>query len=102
MSTTTQDREPTPEQLAYGGKDAGVLKRFIKEFFPWSQLKQMGFFTPEMKNDYYAQAERICKWFGYESVFEYGAKEIRCHITKVESERSPDDPFVTVIESIYD
>lgn len=92
--------EISEELIGYGGKDPGVLKRFMKEFFPFSPLVKAGFFKPEMKNDYYAQAKRICKFFHYETVFEYGAKEISCHISFANPK--PDDPFITVIPSIYD
>ena len=69
--------------LVAGGSDAGVLKRFMIEFFPFAELRKAGFFTKEMKGDYYAQAKRVCDFFGYKSVFEYGAeeKEIRCHLS---------------------
>jgi hypothetical protein len=90
------------ELIGYGGKDPGVLKRFMKEFFPFGALKKEGFFKPEMKDDYYAQAKRVCVWFGYETVFEYGAKEIECHITYAKGHRPEGEPFVTVIPSIYD
>jgi len=87
--------------------DNGVLKRFMKEFFPFGPLCKAGFFTKEMKNDYEAQAERVCKRFGYKTVYEYGSKEVRCHITygtfsKEDGFRPNDEPFVTVIPSIYD
>ena len=88
--------------LAAGGSDPELLKRFIKEFFHFPSLLKAGFFTKEMKNDYYAQAERICHFFGYESVFEYGAEEITCHITYAEGKRPKDEGFITVIPSIYD
>lgn len=93
---------PTPEQLGFGGKDAGVLERFMKEFFHFPSLRKAGFFTPEMRGDYYAQAERICVLFSYKSIFEYGAQEIRCHITYAEGKRPEGEGFITVIPSIYD
>jgi|JI9StandDraft_1071089.scaffolds.fasta_scaffold93912_3 hypothetical protein len=83
-----------------GGSDAGVLKRFMKEFFPFTEMKKIGFFTKEMKGDYDAQAKRICDFFGYKTVFEYRAKDIRCHLS-YDRERHSDEPFVTVIPSIY-
>jgi len=79
---------------------SGVLKRFMQEFFPFKPLLNAGFFTKEMKGDYPAQAKRVCDFFGYETVFEYGAKEIRCHVSRVKPE--PNEPFVTTIQSIYD
>lgn len=49
-----------------------VLKSFMLEFFDFKALCKVGFFTKEMKNDYKAQAELICKRFGFKTVFEYG------------------------------
>jgi len=94
--------EITEIQLSCGGKDAGVLKRFMKEFFPFSEFKKVGLFTAEMKNDYYAQAVRICNYFGYKSIFEYGTKEITAHISYVDGKQPKDAKYITVIPSIYD
>jgi len=80
----------------------GVLKRFVEEHFDFDGLLEIGLFTKEMKGDYKAQAERVRKWFGYETVFEYGAKEISGHITYVDGCRPENEGFVTVIPSIYD
>ncbi|MCE7039213.1 hypothetical protein [Dyadobacter sp. CY312] len=79
---------------------AGVLKRFMIEHFPFTALRKSGFFKAEMKGDYEAQAARVCQFFGYETVYEYGAIEISCHLSKVKP--APDDPFVTVLPSIYE
>lgn len=97
MNTTKQETI-----LSFGGSDADVLKRFMIEFFPFSELLKEGFFTKEMKGDYYAQAKRVCVFFGYKTVFEYGAKEIRCHISYGEERAEYDKEFVTVISNIYD
>lgn len=78
-----------------------VLERFMKEFFPYKEFKKAGIFTKEMRNDYKAQAKWVCDHFGYKTVYEYGAKEIRCHISYA-GKRPPDEPFVTVIPSIYE
>ena len=78
-----------------------VLENFMKEFFPFNECKKIGFFTKEMKGDYPAQAKRVCDWFGYKTVYEYGAEEIRCHLSYA-GKRPPDEPFVTVIKSIYE
>ena len=88
--------------LVAGGSNAGVLKRFMIEFFPFTELRKAGFFTKEMKGDYYAQAKRVCDFFGYKSVFEYGAKEIRCHLSYDGERPENDKEFITVIPSIYD
>lgn len=79
-----------------------VLKRFMQEFFPFSELLKEGFFTQEMKGDYDAQAKRVCEFFGYKTVFEHGSKEIRCHLTYAGERQEKDKEFVTVIPSIYE
>ena len=85
-----------------------VLQRFMKEFFPFAPLRKVGFFTKEMRGDYEAQAKRVCQHFGYKTVYEYGAKEIRCHLSEtgkkgyLQEPGERTEPFVTVIPSIYD
>ena len=76
-----------------------ILKRFMQEFFPFNEFLKVGFFKKEMKGDYQAQADRVCKFFGYKSVFEYGAEKIRCHISKAKYEK--EDKFVEEIGNIY-
>lgn len=78
-----------------------VLERFMKEFFPYREFKKAGFFTKEMRGDYKAQAERVCQRFGYKTVYEYGSKEIRCHLTFA-GERPKNEPLVIEIKSIYE
>lgn len=89
-----------PELVFTEDDKAEVLKRFMKEFFPYGTLRKAGFFTKEMKGNYEAQAARVCQFFGYKTVYEYGASEVSCHLSKVKPEK--DEPFVTVIPSIYD
>lgn len=80
----------------------GVLRRFMQEFFPFSQFKKIGLFTPEMKGDYDSQAAAVCGFFGYKTVFEYGAHSYRVHITYAEGKRPKDEPFVKEVKSIYE
>lgn len=78
-----------------------ILKRFMQEFFsPFQGYVEIGFFTQEMKDDYEAQAAKVCQYFGYDSVYEYGAETIVCHISY--ANRKPNKPFVTEIKSIYE
>ena len=87
-----------------------TLENFMKEHFPYSEFKRIGFFTKEMRGDYEAQAERVRKFFGYKSVFEYCAKEVRCHLTFAgnrpmhinENGELKSEPFVTVVANIYE
>lgn len=91
------------ETLSFTDKEKDeVLKTFMKENFDFKSLLKAGFFTKEMKNDYKAQSERICHFFGYKTVYEYGAEEIRCHISYANGKRPPNEPFVTIIPSLYD
>lgn len=84
--------------------DEGVLKRFMQEFFPFNEFKKAGIFTKEMKGDYKAQSEKIRIFFGFKTIYEYGAMEFRGHISFTESylEKHPEQPFITTIKSIYD
>jgi len=87
--------------MSYQYKDKEVLNRFMKEFFCFKSLLKVGFFTKEMKNDYEAQANRVCEYFGFENVYEYGKDEVKCHLSFA-GERPKDEPFITVIPSIYE
>jgi hypothetical protein len=69
-----------------------VLKRFMKEFFHFPSLCKAGFFTKEMKGDYKAQAERVCKRFGFKTVYEYGLTA---------KHTSSDNGFTYKMDSIY-
>ena len=73
--------EPKPVLADVADEDLQLLKNFIDEFFPIKDLFKVGFFTKEMKGDYRLMAKRICEHFDYETVFEYGSEEIRCHIS---------------------
>lgn len=83
------------------GNDDELLKNFMEEFFPFEDLMQVGFFTRDMKEDYEAQAKRVCDFFGYKTVYQYGAKEIRVHLSYA-GERPKNGPFVTTLPSIYE
>lgn len=55
----------------FGPTEEEKLKDFMKDNFDFSTLKKVGFFSKETKStDYKAQAERVCHFFGYESVYE--------------------------------
>ena len=77
-----------------------TLKNFMEEFFDFDGMVKCGFFKKEWKEDYQAQADRVCRFFGYKTVYEYGAREIRCHISEVNP--SEDKPFITIIPNIYE
>lgn len=88
-----------------------LLKVFLEENFDFATLKKDGFFTKDTKkSDIHKQAERICQWFGYKTVCEYGAKKIRAHISYArqrplhvnESGELKEAPFVETFGGIYD
>ncbi|MCC3159659.1 hypothetical protein LJ737_20630 [Hymenobacter sp. 15J16-1T3B] len=56
------------------------LKAFILDHFPFDELKEMGFWQKgTRRNDYEAQAARVCHYFGYKSVYEYGRELPEVH-----------------------
>lgn len=89
-----------------------LLKNFLEEFFDFYTLKKSGFFPKDMKkSDIHGQSERICKFLGLKTIYEYGAEKIRCHISYAEGYRPlhvnkqgklKEEPFITEIGGIYD
>lgn len=89
------------ELLQFGGKNPEILERFMKEFFPFQKFCKIGFFTKKMKNDYYAQAKKVCEFFEYKTVFECGSKQIKCHISHAKR-KDREQGFITTGKNIYD
>lgn len=85
-------------------KDDEVLHNFIDEFFDIDTMIKIGFFKEKMRNDYPAMADRICTFFGYKTVFEYGHVDepFNIHMSWVSKHRPKDEPFVRTIRSIYE
>lgn len=79
-----------------------VLERFMKEFFDFEGLLESGFFTKEMREDYEAQAKRVCDYFGYKTVYEYAAKKCRAHLTFDYKSIDKNTPFVIEIKNAYE
>lgn len=88
-----------------------LLKNFLNEFFDFYTLRKVGFFPRGMKkSDIHGQAERICQRFGYKTVYEYGSKTIRCHLSYAgdrphhvdENGELKQEAFITEIKGIYD
>ena len=83
-------------------KAEDLLKNFIEEFFDYDELQKVGFWKGISKTDYKAQAERICKYFGFKTIYEYGAQPMKAHLTYAKGHRTKDEPFVTEFPSIYE
>lgn len=58
-----------------------LLESFMEEFFDFDGLLSIDFFTEAMRGDYQAQANRVCQFFGFDTVYEYGAFEGRAHLS---------------------
>lgn len=92
-------------------KKDNLLQNFIEEHFDIDSLIIEGFIDRSKRYDYKAIEKRICDFFGIKSIYEYGAKELRAHISYDPGKRPLyinengkliEEPFVTVIPSIYD
>lgn len=69
-------------------EDDRILKEFLDEHIPFYELRKVGFFPKEMKKtDIHGQAKRICKFFGYKTVFEYNAHPVYAHISYADGHR---------------
>lgn len=67
------------------------LQKYLQENFDFKVLKREGFYSKEIKaNDYQAQAERICKFFGLKNVYDYSriGSGVRFHVTEVNQKLS--------------
>lgn len=55
--------------------DQEKLRQFMLDHFDFDSLKQVGFWPKgTRRTDFEAQAARVCHYFGYKSVYEYGAE----------------------------
>ena len=77
---TKIDLNPNPPEV--------VLENFMKEFFCFDSLLKAGFFTKEMRGNYEAQAERVRTFFGFETVYEYGAKKFKALVNHTDPKKS--------------
>lgn len=70
------------------------------ENFDFDCLKEAGFFGKEIKRkDYEAQAERVKRFFGLDSIYDWGKEEISCHLSYPRTEPKPltiqpHEPFI--------
>ena len=88
-----------------------ILREFMLENFSYDGLREIKFFDKTVKRkDYQKQADILCHFFGFKTVFEYGTIEVRAHLTFAgerplhvhkDGELKP-EPFVTVIKSLYE
>jgi len=107
--THGQEKKDLKLTFTQNNMEDKLLKKFIKEHFPFAPLLKAGFFKKEMRNNYPMQAKRVCEYFWFSSIYEYGATEIRCHMNTTESSlkinqsgKLVKEPFITVFKSIYE
>lgn len=84
------------------GEEVELLKTFIEEFFDYDELQKAGFWKGIKKNECELQAERIRTFFGLKTIYEYRVEPMAAHISYVDGYRLKDEPFVTVLPSIYE
>ena len=78
-----------------------TLKNFMLEMFDFDGLRKIGVYGKDIKRkDYQAQADRICKYFGFKTAFEYGKDSVKAHLTY--ANRPTDTPFVEKFGGIYE
>lgn len=61
--------------------DDCTLHDFIDNEFDFDGLLDIGFFDESHRGDYEKQADRICKYFGLNSIYEYRSKTTIAHVT---------------------
>ena len=89
--------------LLSAGEKERLLKNFLEEHFDFAELKKVGFYDKTIKRkDYQKQADRICKFFGYKTVYEYGSKTIYAHISYAEGHRPEGEPFLTEFKAWHE
>jgi len=89
--------------LLSAGEKLELLKNFLLEHFDFKELKKVGFYKKEIKkNDYQKQADRICHFFGYNTVYEYNFKTTYAHISYVDGKRPEGETFLTEFKAWHE
>lgn len=80
-----------------------LLKNFLNDNFDFKELKKVGFYSEDIKKtEYQKQADRICQFFGYKTVYEYKFKTTYVHLTYVEGKRPEGEPFLTEVKAWHE
>lgn len=80
-----------------------LLKNFMVDNFDFDTLKKVGFFDKTIKrNDYKKQAERVCTFFGFESIYQYGFETTHAHLSYIEGHRPENSHFVTEFKAWHE
>lgn len=87
--------------------DIKILTKFINNNFDVKTMVKIGFFKSK---DPLHIADRICTFFGYDSIYEYGKEPIRAHLSYYgdrpkhvnEKGELKEEPFITETISSWD
>lgn len=80
-----------------------LLKSFMEEHFDFKALKKAGFYDKSIKrDDYQKQADRVCQFFGFQSVYQYGFKRTSAHLSYGSKHRPEGEPFVTTVKAWHE
>jgi hypothetical protein len=83
--------------------DFELQVKFLKEHFDFEELKKIGFYSKDIKKkDYQKQIDRICQYFGFESIFQYNFETTSAHLSYAKVKRPKGEPFVTVIKAWHE
>ena len=83
--------------------DLELQVKFLKEHFDFEELKKIGFYSKDIKKkDYQKQIDRICQYFGFDSIFQYRFETKSAHLSYAEGKRPKGEPFVTVIKAWHE
>ena len=64
-----------------------LLKDFLKEHFDFKLFSEIGIYKPDVKeSDYQKQAEALCDFFGFKTIYEYRFKVMRPHLSYYKGE----------------
>lgn len=102
---TIRDTQNKPEDSKFlcPVKKERLLKNFLEEHFNFDELKSVGFYNKTIKRkDYQKQADRICMFFGYQTVYQYNFETTYAHISYSHGHRPEAEPFITEFKAWHE
>lgn len=103
LNSKETDSKPDGYTLLSAGEKLALLKNFLLEHFDFKELKKSGFYNKDIKKtDYQKQADRICHFFGYETVYEFGFNTTYAHISYVKGHAPENQTFLTEFKAWHE
>ena len=84
------------------GEKFELQKKFLLEQFDYDELKKVGFFKDIKRKEYQKQIDKICYFFGYKTIFEFGWKTTYAHISYADDKRPEGEPFLTEVKAWHE